>query len=92
MLLSTLSRFEKLYKRLCTFPRDFSWDELKKVLHGVGYEEKKGGKTGGSRVKFINGRTGDIISLHRPHPGNVLKHYQIKQIVEKLESMGFDKI
>lgn len=92
MMVGALSKFDKLYKRLCTFPKDFSWEELKKLLYSIGYKEKKSGKTSGSRVKFVNDKTGDIISLHKPHPSNVLKHYQVKQIVEKLKGMGFKKV
>ena len=43
----------------------------------------KKGKTGGSRRKFVNQQNA-IISLHKPHPGNILKTYAIKQIIEHL--------
>lgn len=56
-------------------PTDFTWDELVKILNYKGYYEKQQtGKTGGSRRKFINGKR-DIISLHKPHPGNIVKQY-----------------
>ena len=47
-------------------------------------EKSSKGKTGGSRTKFVNDET-DIISLHKPHPSNIVKQYVIKQIIEKLE-------
>jgi predicted RNA binding protein YcfA (HicA-like mRNA interferase family) len=50
----------------------------------LGYFEKATkGKTGGSRIKFVNDDT-DVISLHKPHPSNIVKQYVIKQIIEKL--------
>ena len=54
----------------------------------LGYEESQSGKTSGSRVAFINTRTGHIIRLHRPHPNNELKRYQVEQLVEELKSRG----
>lgn len=79
-----MSKIDKLIKKLKSNPRDFTWDELKKVLTHFGFEEiKKKGKTGGSRRKFINDKQ-DIISLHEPHPEKIIKTYVIKQIIEHL--------
>lgn len=78
-----MSKIEKLIERLKSEPKDFTWDELTKVLAHFGYSEMKKGKTGGSRRKFI-GQNNSIISLHKPHPGNILKAYAIKQIIEHL--------
>jgi hypothetical protein len=57
------------------------------LLNGFGYTEEQGT---GSRVKFINYDTKSIISLHRPHPTNILKNYQIKDVIEELEKLGVD--
>jgi len=79
-----MSRNEKILERFKTIPKDFTWDELVKVLNYLGYEEKtKKGKTGGSRRKFVNNDM-DIIILHEPHPGKIVKEYVIKQIIKKL--------
>lgn len=78
-----MSKIEKLIERLKSEPKDFTWDELTKVLAHFGYSEMKKGKTGGSRRKFID-TNNNIISLHKPHPGNILKGYAIKQIIEHL--------
>ncbi|MHB1177046.1 MAG: type II toxin-antitoxin system HicA family toxin [Daejeonella sp.] len=82
-----MSRQEKLLQRLLTNPRDFTWDELIRLLTSFGYEEHKTGKTGGSRRKFINQR-GEIISLHKPHPGNIIKQYVIRDIIIHLSING----
>ncbi len=34
--------------------------------------------------KLINSKTGQIFSLHEPHPDNILKNYQIKEAIEIL--------
>jgi len=61
-------------------------NELVKVLGHFGFTEiSKKGKTGGSRVKFVNAKK-DIINLHKPHPERIVKQYVIKQILEKLKS------
>ncbi|MCW5907812.1 MAG: type II toxin-antitoxin system HicA family toxin [Chitinophagales bacterium] len=78
-----MSKAEKLIERLKTYPKDFTWEELVKVLHHFGYTEIKKGKTGGSRRKFAN-KQNNIISLHKPHPQNVVKEYVIKQIIDHL--------
>jgi hypothetical protein len=49
---------------------------------------KKKGKTRGSRIEFINSETGMKIIMHKPHPDNVLKDYQIKQILIIMEREG----
>ncbi len=78
-----MSKIDKLIERLKSYPKDFTWEELVKILNHFGYSELKAGKTGGSRRKFADQRN-NIISLHKPHPKNILKEYVIKQIIEHL--------
>ena len=82
-----MSQFEKLTTKLLSKPNDFTWDEPVKVLNRFGYIEVKKGKTGGSRRKFADA-TNHIINLHKPHPGNILKRYQIDQVVGVLKERG----
>ena len=82
-----MAQIEKLLKKLLSKPSDFTWDELVKILGHFGYEEMKKGKTGGSRRKFAN-KDNHIISLHKPHPSNILKHYQVKDVVDVLKERG----
>ncbi|MES2218026.1 MAG: type II toxin-antitoxin system HicA family toxin [Pseudomonadota bacterium] len=44
-----------------------------------------GGKTGGSRVRFIHPSYPPII-LHKPHPRPILKRYQLEDIVNMLKA------
>jgi hypothetical protein len=83
-----MGRQEKLLNRLLRIPKDFTWDELANILSMYGYVEIKKGKTGGSRRKFMNINQ-SIISLHKPHPSNILKEYVLKQVIAELKEKGF---
>ena len=80
-----MSKEEKLIKRLQSKPKDFTYNELRRLLAFWGYIENQSGKTSGSRVSFYNLKTNHIIRLHKPHPGNELKQYQIEQLIEELD-------
>lgn len=80
-----MTKRDKLRVRLLTRPSDFTYSELKTILNGFGYSEVKSGRTSGSRVAFVNDLTKHIIRLHRPHPGNILKLYQVNQIIAELK-------
>ena len=77
-----MSQFEKLQQRLLSKPKDFSFAELRKLLGGFGYEESQGA---GSRVVFVNERLQHKIKLHQPHPGNILKGYQVDLVIKELK-------
>ena len=47
-----MSKIDKLIERLKSKPKDFSWDEMLKVLNHCGYNQISQGKTGGSRRKL----------------------------------------
>lgn len=79
-----MSQLDKLRIRLCAKPKDFTWDELVKLLAAYGFEELTKGKMAGSRRQFYNATTQVAISLHKPHPGNILKEYQLKEIIALL--------
>ena len=82
-----MPRRDRLLARFERFPADFTWDELIRLLRLFGYEQAGSGKTGGSRVRFVReGRP--PINLHRPHPGNVVRRYQLRQVHEFLLREG----
>ena len=83
-----MTKKEKLLKRFLEQPKDFTWEELTTLLSGLGFTVETGGKTGGSRRKFVN-ETGVVISLHKPHPHNNLRKYQMEQIRDLLKEEGF---
>lgn len=78
-----MGRREKLVARLKGRPKDFTWDELVRLLEGLGYVEAATGKTGGSRRRFIH-ETAPTIALHKPHPGNIVKMYVIDDVLRIL--------
>ena len=79
-----MSKRDKLTDRICKKPKDFTWDELEKLLAAYGFVLLKSGRTGGSRRKFYNEINKEVLDLHKPHPGNILKPYQLDLIIEKL--------
>jgi hypothetical protein len=78
-----MSRKEKLISRFQQRPKDFTWDELTSLLKFIGYREVKAGKTGGSRRRFVH-HSAATITLHKPHPQNILKRYAIDQVLDVL--------
>jgi len=83
-----MSRKEKLLSRLLGKPKDFTYSELASLLGIFGYHEIKSGRTSGSRVAFCNPDKHKIIRLHKPHPDQFLKLYQMEMIIEFLKSEG----
>jgi hypothetical protein len=79
-----MSKNAKLVKRFLSKPKDFTFDELRRLLSSFGYEEEKAGKTAGSRITFYNARTGDEIKLHKPHPSPIMKRYLLDLIEQRL--------
>ena len=80
-----MSKLQKIVDKLQDFKRSFTFQELEYLVGKFGYSEKKTGKTSGSRKAYINEKTKHIIRLHKPHPGNELKNYVRKYIIEELK-------
>ena len=86
-----MGKHEKLISKLKSRTTNFTYQDLKSLLTGFGYNEKQQGKTSGSRVAFIHTHTKHILRLHKPHPGNQLKYYQIDLILKELKERGILK-
>ena len=82
-----MARKDKLIRRFRGRPGDFKWGELVRLLEGVGYTEARAGRTGGSRRRFVYPRA-PAISLHEPHPENVVKMYVIDDLLRVLTEEG----
>jgi hypothetical protein len=82
-----MSKIEKLKQKFLAKSKNFTYNELRMMLNGFGYRELKTGTTSGSRVAFINDKTQHVIRLHKPHPGNTLKRYQLDFVKEELKSV-----
>jgi len=78
-----MSKSNKLIIRLLSRPKDFTYSELKTLLWSFGYKEIQGA---GSRVYFA--KKNHKIKLHKPHPDNKLKRYQLDLIIGELTNKG----
>lgn len=81
---------EKLIERFKKQPNDFTFDEMEKLLSIFGYVKSNKGKTSGSRIIFKNENKRPIM-LHKPHPGNIIKEYAMKQVLNDLKEEGLLK-
>ena len=78
-----MGKKEKLLARLQQRPKDFTWDELTSLLKSLGYVQRKTGKSGGSRRRFVH-TTAPTITLHKLHPNRIVRMYVINDILELL--------
>lgn len=56
---------EKLIERFFTLPKDFTYDEVKRLFGLFEYTES-------SKDSYI---------MHKPHPSNIIKGYVMKQLL-----------
>ncbi|MBO9635865.1 MAG: type II toxin-antitoxin system HicA family toxin [Chitinophagaceae bacterium] len=78
----------RFLSRLKSRPKDFTWKELCSLLGYLGFIEIKTGKTSGSLRKFADSKK-NLIILHQPHPGNVMKQYALKYVIDRLTELGY---
>lgn len=78
---------EKLIAPILNIASDFTWEEMRRLLVALGYVPGNKGKTSGSRVIF-KGDGLKPIMLHKPHPGNIIKGYVMKQVYDYLKNEG----
>lgn len=71
---------EKLIERFLTLPKDFTYDEVKRLFGLFGYSEGSKGNTSGSRTEFVSSDGKDSYIMHKPHPSNIIKQYVTKQL------------
>jgi len=87
-----MSKDDKLVARFLTLPKDFTYNELVRILAIFGYEEYTTGKTTGSGVKFRNPDYPEYrINFHKPHPDSTIKKYVLIQIRDILIEIGLIK-
>ncbi len=81
-----MSKKDKLLRKFLQVPirKDLTFSELETLLLYYGYVKIEGS---GSSVKFYNRQEDNLINLHRPHPGNILKVYLVNQIQIKLKEV-----
>ena len=84
-----MSQHEKLLRKFLEKPirTDLTYQELETLLFTFGYQKVEGE---GSRVKFYRADGTFPINIHKPHPGNLLKRYVVKEIQHILRSLRHD--
>jgi len=83
-----MKKEKNLGQRLQQLPKDMSYKELETILRKLGLEEGTGGKTSGSRVKFVNQATGHRLCFHRPHGSDPMKVVTLREIIAFLTEEG----
>lgn len=73
-----MSKRQKAIDRLLSRPSDYEWAELTSLMDVFGYELRT---TGGSGRKFIHSETQATLFMHQPHPGKILKAYQVREAI-----------
>ena len=86
-----MTKQNKLLSRFLSKPKNFTYKEMITLLNSFGYQEVKTGRSSGSRIAFINKSNHHIIRLHKPHPRNILKKYQLDLIEEELKNLEIIK-
>ena len=86
-----MSKEEKMIERLKACPSDYTYSEAKALANRFGYVEKNKGSTSGSRVLFYREKDEKKIMLHKPHPGDIMKGYAVKQLLDKFKENGDSK-
>ena len=82
-----MSTKDKLIERFKKQPKDFTFNELVKLLCGLGFVISNKGKTSGSRVRFKNETLKIIIDLHKPHTqGTPINESTLKEIYDNLSN------
>ena len=86
MVSFNMSKIDKLLRRFLELPvrKDLTFSELDRLLSACGYQKIE---SSGSAVKFYYPEKDSLINLHKPHPGNILKVYLVKQIQLKIKEV-----
>lgn len=76
-----MSQIEKLLIRLCSEPKDLTYEEVVRIFTHFGYLENRNAE--GSRVIFS--KDDRRFRMHKPHPQNIIKSYMVKEIIAYLK-------
>jgi len=86
-----MNKKEKLIKRFRTLPKDFTFDEVQALFQCYGFSLENKGSTSGSRVRFYNDSDQSAYIMHKPHPGNIIKGYIMRDIMNFLVNNNYIK-
>ncbi|MDI4232907.1 type II toxin-antitoxin system HicA family toxin [Bradyrhizobium sp. 31Argb] len=82
-----MSQVDKLKRSFRDCRSTFRYCDLERLLTGVGFDEVRAGKTGGSRRKFMHRTTRVMIWLDEPHDGE-MRPAMVRRLRLQLESLG----
>lgn len=80
-----MSKFQKTLDKFLNLKVSFTFQDLEYLLGKLNYEQKKLGKTSGSRKAYVHKENNHIIRIHKPHPGNELKRYVRIYLIDELK-------
>ena len=83
-----MSKEEKMKERLKSCPSDYTYTEARTLAKRFGYQEMSKGSTSGSRVLFYREKDEKKIMLHKPHPGDIMKVYAVRQLLSQFMENG----
>lgn len=81
-----MTKKDKLLARFCRLPKDFTFEEAVTLFAMFGFVLDTKGGTSGSRVEFRNTELKLNFLMHRPHPTNIVKNYQMQLILDFLRN------
>ena len=81
-----MSKRDKLIERFKGKPKDFTWQEMIRLLSYFDFEEIHGS---GSRRRFINKERQKIIFLHEPHPSKIILSCYMNDVYDTLKEEAF---
>lgn len=83
-----MSKLSKTIDHLLKKPKDFTWEEAVTLMEKCDFEIIK---NSGSRRKFYHKEKNILVNIHKPHPNNELKNYQVRDIIRALKTSGHIK-
>lgn len=80
-----MSKKEKLLKLFLIRPpvKDFTWDEFVTLMKQLGFRLHQ--PSGSHNYFILNKDENKVIDTYKPHPTNILKAWQFKEVSEKLK-------
>lgn len=86
-----MNKREKLIKRFRTLPKDFTFEEVVTLFQGFGFVLDNKGAISGSRIRFYHETDQNAYVMHKPHPGNIIKGYIMRDVSNFLIHNGYIK-
>lgn len=82
-----MSKEEKLKERFKRLPKDFTFEELRRLFGLFGFQERNKGMTSGSRVVFV--KESERYSMHKPHPSHIIPPGALRGVYNYLRNKGY---